>query len=223
MAKMLWVGTSSNRKTGNIPQGYVGETRAATEASCDGCPLRKAGCYHWTGYPVAAQSQMQKLHRDQPERYTLTSALNKSRRAARYARGAVGGDPWVFTRSTVQEWTAQIKAAGLRGLIMYTHFARTKASHLKGLVRASADTLEQVDSLVDAGWHTAVILPTKIPTSKRPTLNTVPAWSGESYTTPAGHKVLICPAQTHQGVDCNTCGLCTTEPFRPKVIGFLKH
>ena len=47
--KMIWVGTSKNPKTGNIPQGYVGQTIDLAKKSCDGCPLKETACYHWKG------------------------------------------------------------------------------------------------------------------------------------------------------------------------------
>jgi len=46
---MLWTGASRNTKTGNIPQGYVGIDKAEVERSCEGCPMRYDGCYHWSG------------------------------------------------------------------------------------------------------------------------------------------------------------------------------
>ena len=136
--KMLWVGRSKNDKTGDIPQGYVGADREQTEKSCEGCPLRKGGCYHWQG-AIRAQSSMQRAHAKNPDgdRYSLSRAIAESRRTARYARGAVGGDPWVFDRETVEGWISDLNDQGLRGLLLYTHFAADKGAHLKGLAMAS--------------------------------------------------------------------------------------
>lgn len=38
----------------------------------------------------------------------------------------------------------------------------------------------------------------------------------------AGRRVLTCPAQTHEGMDCARCGLCA-KPQRKAVIRFLLH
>ena len=115
--KMLWVGRSQNDKTGNIPQGYVGDDKDQTEQSCEDCPLRKGGCYHWQGNARGAQASMQRAYVNKPERYSLDHALGQSSRTAKYARGAVGGDPWVFPREIVQGWIDQIRDRGMKGLL----------------------------------------------------------------------------------------------------------
>ena len=224
--KMLWVGRSKNDKTGDIPQGYVGADREQTEKSCEGCPLRKGGCYHWQG-AIRAQSSMQRAHAKNPDsdRYSLSRAIGESRRTARYARGAVGGDPWVFDRETVEGWRSDLNDQGLRGLLLYTHFAADKGAHLKGLAMASVHSLSEADDRIREGWRAAMVADFKTPDSKRSTLKDVPVWNGEEFTTPDGHTGIVCPAQ-HKAVDCNTCGLCDAK--RPNgdkapLIVFLKH
>jgi len=229
---MLWRPDSRNTKTGPIPQGYVGATRAETERSCEGCPMRRrnattgkgGGCYFWGGQATGAQSSMQRRAADKPQEYTLTHALNFARRTAKYVRGAVGGDTCIFTRKQVDGWHKQTRAAGLRGLLIYTHFFDTKGSHLKCLAMASVDTLGRADKAVNAGWKAAVtIKDRKAPGSRKPQLKATPEWNGERYTTPEGRKVSICPAQISDK-DCNTCGWCDPKNFKaPPIVGFLIH
>ena len=224
--KMLWVGTSTNDKTGNIPQGYVGEDREQTEKSCEGCPLRKGGCYHWQG-AIRAQSSMQRAHAKNPDsdRYTLKTALSNSRRMARYVRGAVGGDPWVFDREIVEGWLSDIEEQGLAGMLLYTHFAADKGAHLKGLAMASVHSLEESDDRIEEGWRAAMVSEFKAPGNKRSTLKNVPTWNGEEFTTPKGRKGIVCPAQ-YKAVDCNSCGLCDAQRVNgdaAPLIVFLKH
>ena len=229
---MLWRPTSNNRKTGNIPQGYVGETKAETERSCDGCAWRRkdpitktgGGCYYWQGQTQGAHQSMRIRARLRPEQYTLDFALANARRAARYVRAAVGGDPNVFKRATVQSWHTKTQAAGLKGMLIYTHFFDTKSSHLKGLAMASVDTLARADEAVDAGWRAAVTITShKAPGSNKPQLRNTPEWNGQQYTTPKGRQIVLCPAQVGRR-DCNTCGLCDpTTHNRVPIIGFLVH
>jgi hypothetical protein len=40
--------------------------------------------------------------------------------------------------------------------------------------------------------------------------------------TPAGHRVVVCPAQTRDDVTCQTCRLCSS-PKRKSIIGFISH
>tara|TARA_Y100001963_G_C6793579_1_gene457177 strand:- start:14845 stop:15549 length:705 start_codon:yes stop_codon:yes gene_type:complete len=213
MTTMLWTGRSKNSKTGDIPQGYVGATKAQANASCDGCPMRNNGCYYWQGTAVMGHSSMQKKYTTHPDQYSLSAALTKSIRSSRYVRGAVGGDPWVFTRETVEGWVDQIRNAGLRGLLLYTHFAKDKGKHLKGLAMASVHSLQEADDLIDDGWRTAMVTDQyRVPGSRKPNLKHLPEWNGQSlFVTPKGRKGIVCPAQYKQGVNCNTCGLCDAK------------
>lgn len=159
-----------------------------------------------------------------PDEYTLTYALDNARRTARYARAAVGGDPNVFSKEDVTSWHKQVKAAGLKGMLIYNHFFETKGSHLKGLTMASCDTLEQADKAVAAGWRVAVTITShKAPGANKPQLKKTEEWNGQQYTTPGGRKVVLCPAQVGKR-DCNTCGLCDpTKHNHVPIIGFLQH
>ena len=218
--KMLWVGTSKNPKTGNIPQGYVGQTIDLAKESCTGCPLKETSCYHWKGSSQMGHNAMTRGFAKDPKRYTLENALNKSVRSAKYARGAVGGDPSVFSREEVQSFHDEVKDFDLRGLILYTHFAEGKCNHLKGLAMASCD-ISKADRLVNAGWRAAAVLPMKMDGVKK--FKDVPVYDGRKFTTPEGKKVVICPAQTKRGVDCNSCGLCDPTKDVVDIIGFLMH
>jgi len=230
--KMLWRPTSGNIKTGNIPQGYIGYTKEETEASCAGCKWRRkdpetgegGGCYYWQGQTQGAHQSMRERARRHPGEYTLTYALENARRAARYVRAAVGGDPNIFDREAVKKAHEEVKAAGLKGMLIYNHFFKDKGKHLKGLTMASCDTVADADQAVDSGWRAAVTITShKAPGSKKPQLKSVPEWSGQEYTTPKGRKIVLCPAQVGRR-DCNTCGLCDpTKHEGVPVIGFLIH
>jgi hypothetical protein len=223
-ATMMWVGTSTQQKTGNMPQGYVGTTREEAEESCDGCVLRKGPCYYWMGAIRAHVSMMRAFGRGRD--YSLTTALNASSRMARYVRGAVGGDPSIFSRSTVQGWADEVVAFGMKGLILYTHFPLGEGAHLRGLAMGSVDTLADADRALDAGWRVAVTLPVKLSSSKHNRIKDVPVWDGvEEFATPNGVPVTLCPAQLPWlRKDCNSCGLCNPQEHPlVKVIAFFMH
>ena len=155
-----------------------------------------------------------------PERYTLKSAISKSIRSANYVRGAVGGDPSALTRKEVQSQHDTIKESGFKGMILYTHFPDGKGKHLKGLAMGSCD-LDGADKLVNDGWRVAAVLPMKMDGVKK--FKDVPVWDGRDFKTVEGKKVVICPAQTKRGVDCNNCGLCDPTKEATDIIGFLMH
>ena len=221
---MLWRPRSRNTKTGDIPQGYIGSTREQTEASCEGCLMRKdtkEPCYYWHGTPRIAHSGMQKAFTRKPDDYSLEYAIRNSVRAARYIRAAVGGDPWVFTRKEVQSWYDRAIKGGFNGVLNYTHFFDTKAKHLKGLAMASCDTLRRADDAVQAGWRSTVTITSeRTPDNRRSRLNHIPHWSGQTYETPDGIDVVICPAQVRR-TNCNQCGMCDPTRKGPAIIGFL--
>lgn len=231
--EMMWTARSKNPKTGDIPQGYVGQTRELARKSCKGCALLKkpdndepwTPCYFWYGSAQMGHISMTKGYAKRgPEAYSLEAVLPKAARSANYARGGVGGDPWVFTRETVKGWFQSIKDAGLRGLLLYCHFP-DKAAHLKGLAMASCN-LDEADDLVDQGWRTAAILPfkySKLSPVKAAVLKDVPEYDGRPITTKAGRKVVVCPAQTNDRTTCNDCGLCDASKEAADVIGFLQH
>ena len=166
------------------------------------------GCYYWQGQTQGAHHSMRIRSLDYPMQYTLSYALDHAVRTARYIRAAVGGDPNVFDRPTVQSWHDKAKAAGFKGMLIYTHFFNTKGSHLKGLAMASCDELAQADAAVNAGWRAAVTITShKAPGANKPQLRNKPEWTGQQYTTPEGREVVLCPAQIGKR-NCNTCGLC---------------
>jgi hypothetical protein len=69
-----------------------------------------------------------------------------------------------------------------------------------------------------------VALPVRHPDCKTARAQGVPVWQGEEYTTPEGKPILICPQQTGQADDCNSCGLCDAQRITlAMIIGFLEH
>ena len=237
----LFTPQSKQPKTGNMPQGHVGETRDEARASCEGCKFLKDGCYHWFGSSQLAQGSMQKAHaKDKHKRRSdLGEVLKDSAVSANFVRIAVGGDPNVFTVSQMDEWRNTAREYGLKGLLGYTHFPETKGSHLKGLVMGSCDTLEQADRVMDSGWRVAVVVPAIDPKarpskSKRWERKGLKTWSGETFTTPKGRRITICPNQAgatikerngrSRPVTCNDCGMCdATTRKGGDAIGFLLH
>jgi hypothetical protein len=75
-------------------------------------------------------------------------------------------------------------------------------------INLSADTLEEADARADLGaGPVVVVLPSGSPT--------------RGLYTPAGRKVVVCPAQTH-ALTCADCQLCAV-PTRKSIIAFRAH
>ena len=86
--------------------------------------------------------------------------------------------------------------------------------------------LDEADELVDQGWRTFAMLPFKahkLSATKKVQLKDIPEYDGRPITTKAGRKVVVCPAQTHDKITCNDCGLCDASKEAADVIGVLQH
>ena len=75
-------------------------------------------------------------------------------------------------------------------------------------VNLSADTLKEADTLKAQNiGPVVVVLPANVTTNQ---------------TTPAGHKIVICPATNRDNVTCASCKLCAWSE-RQVIIGFPAH
>jgi hypothetical protein len=198
---------SSNRKTGNIPQQFVGLTRQESKATCHGCPLLASSCYAHRGTENWAHSGVIKAA-GQGKDYSLATAIRDRHPTARYVRFGAIGDPSGLGARMYRQAEQLVRDAGL-GVLSYTHFWRTRGKALKGHAMASCETWEQVELATSQGWRAAV----HVPGLDKPVGKTA---SGKTYA--------LCPAQkTNLRVQCNACGLCDATHKGPEVIVFLDH
>lgn len=203
---------SGNAKTGPI---------ATWETSSDTCPptcgLRSA-CYakswpavhHWEGLDSGRRGLEFTAFLDALERLP----------AGVLARGNQWGDqPGDGTTLDVAAFRALVARAGRLRAWSYTHYPLTagtvrelrSAMALGYVVNASADDISQADEKAATGLPTVVVLACDAPKVSR---------------TPAGRRVVVCPAQTNEGTTCATCGngrpLCARAD-RDYLIGFRAH
>ena len=87
--------------------------------------------------------------------------------------------------------------------------AAVRSANERGFtVNLSADNLAEADELKAADCGPVVVV--------------LPVGSPLSMSTPAGHKVIVCPAQRPGSkATCATCGLCQKQ--RAVIVGFLAH
>jgi hypothetical protein len=104
---------------------------------------------------------------------------------------------------------------GKRGFT-YTHkpldkfknFAKVKAANDGGFtINVSANTLPEAEKFYAAGLPTVAVVPEDYP---------------EKTITPAGIKMVVCPAQTGKAKDCKSCMLCQ-QPKRKLIVAFRDH
>ena len=202
---------SRNEKTGPIPV-----TTSSAETCPDSCPLKDSGCYaqsgpiswHWkkvsNGERGAAWSalceQIDRLPRDQVWRHNQAGDLPHT-----------GGDI-----DTAALWQLVAANTGKQGFT-YTHHhmdnennrEAVELANLYGLrVNLSANDLQHADELAALGIA--------------PVVTVLPEDQTENTTTPAGRKVVVCPATLKgSSATCETCKMCTRE--RTAIIGFPAH
>jgi len=199
---------SSNSKTGPIP------VSTTERKSCGACPLKKSGCYaddfhlsmHWDLVSSGERGTDWDEHCDQ------IAALPEAQLWRANQAGDLPRKGKKIDRTKVRRLVAANH--GKRGFT-YSHHALS-AENLSTLYEAliggfvvnlSANNLTHADECADTGLPVAVLLPTEQKTNTR---------------TPAGRHVVICPAITHEGVQCATCGLCANAD-RVAIIGFPAH
>jgi len=104
--------------------------------------------------------------------------------------------------------------SGRRGFT-YTHkpptvanLRRIRSANRAGfVVNLSANSVAHADTLAELGLPVAAVVPQSSP---------------DRFTTPAGNKVVICPAQRVAGISCDKCRLCA-KGDRTFIIGFKPH
>lgn len=105
--------------------------------------------------------------------------------------------------------------AGKRGFT-YTHKPLRDAAERDAIARANAagftvnlsgNDLAHADRLADLGIA--------------PVVAVLPADATQNTVTPAGRKVVVCPATQRDDVSCATCGLCAR--LRDAIVGFPAH
>ena len=202
----MWTGTTTNRKTGNVPSLWVGSTRAESFDSCKGCPmLEDRSCYAQFGTPMQGHGSMIRAA-SKGKSYSLRAALMGSKRSAKMARFGAIGDPGALSMAYLRKAIRAVRSVGL-DVVGYTHHWRGRPD-LAGVFMASCDSMAEVDSAMAAGYRAAVVLP----------------WdhTERRFTTPNGARGVVCPAMLSDRVTCNDCRLCDGSKPGP-VIGFPNH
>jgi hypothetical protein len=204
------------RKARNSKTGPIPVTTTSSDTCSDACPLKASGCYASAGGPLA----MHWRRVDAGERGGTLDAL-----CARIAALPVGqlwrhnqaGDlPGMGDTIDTSALCDLVEAnAGKRGFT-YTHKPMNSEANRdivqfanrKGFtVNLSANTLAHADQLADLGIA--------------PVVTVLPSDASGKLSTPAGRKVVICPATYRDDVTCKSCGLCQRQ--RDAIVGFPAH
>lgn len=213
----LSTSTSTNGKTGNVPQIMIGATREESIQSCRdvGCPLlhRKHGgqggcteatettpahtkpvCYSQSGTgAIAHASACKKAERtaDTPQTNEgligLANSLKYRTAAAKIVRLGTIGDPAALSRNVLFQMFAMVENAGLR-MIGYTHGWKTM-ENAASVEFMKRRVMASCDTLAQADEATILGWQAAVTLPSSTAIDARPK-------TPGGRPVLLCPAMT---------------------------
>ena len=205
---LIWNAKATNVKTGNVPTLFIGHTKQEAWESCNGCNLRGNGCYAWSGsVNIGASSTRRALAKGADK--TLSYALKNRHVNARMVRVSAIGDIGRCSSKQASEIKEAIGKTKLE-LVGYTHHWREErvAKNWRGSLMASCEKINDADLAVSQGWRATTIVDEKSP---------------HTFISPAGNKVVICPAQTKNNITCNQCRLCNGSKKAAPIIAFIAH
>lgn len=202
---------SSNAKTGPIPV-----STSSAKTCPDVCPFKTQGCYaeggplalHWK----AVTNESRGTHWQTFVRQIFELPTNQLWRHNQ--AGDLPGLNNTINGDALRSLT--IANRGKRGFT-YTHKPPTpenllmirEANEGGFTINLSANNLDHADKLIKTGLPVTVVLPSE-DVDKR------------SQLTPAGHRVVTCPATRSKRINCSTCALCQ-KADRNFIIGFPAH
>lgn len=207
---------SANAKTGPIP------VSTSTAATCpDVCPLKRdaagkaQGCYA-DGGPLGMHWAKVTAGQRGDDWSTFVGRIAALPDGQLWRHNQAGDLPGIGDALDIPALRQLVSAnAGKRGFT-YTHKPLSSANEREAIrdanaagfrVNLSANSLAHADALAALGIApVAVVLPSDQSTNT---------------ATPAGRKVVVCPATQRDDVSCATCQLCQRE--RSVIVGFPAH
>jgi len=200
---------SSNAKTGPIPVS----TSSATTCPV-ACPFKTQGCYAKSG-PLALHWSKVTSGLRGLEWNAFLSVVRSFSANQLWRHNQAGDLPGDGDKIDGVALAQLTRANNGRRGFTYTHKPASGAN-LKAIrsanrsgfvVNLSANSIVHADKLSKLGLPVAAVVPQNSP---------------DRFTSPAGNKVVICPAQRVAGISCNTCRLCA-KGNRGFIIGFKPH
>jgi hypothetical protein len=203
---------STNVKTGPIP---VSTTTADTCA--EDCPFREGACYARGGpLRIFWDAVTKKTKGKSWKGFCADVAAIPDKTLWRHNQaGDLPGDGVLLDRDAILMLVEANK--GKKGFT-YTHYTVAfewnaaiidEANYRGFTVNVSADSIEHADLLKELTTAPIVcVLPIDYPDT--------------GGKTPAGHRIVVCPATVRDDVNCMTCKLCASS-VRKMIVGFRAH
>lgn len=217
MTRYHFTKVSANVKTGPIPVSM------SSRATCpDNCSLKGSGCYSESGNIAIHWRRLSNGFKlKDGTTFGVTAAkflkLISQLPTDQLWRHNTAGDLTGANNTINAKFLDALVAAnrGKRGFT-YTHKPMTtvnqalvKKANANGFtINLSADSPAQADQLKALGVG--------------PVVTILPETVRSNFKTDAGNLVVVCPATTHDGVNCANCALCAWKD-RDVIVGFPAH
>jgi len=200
---------SANAKTGPIPV-----STSSADTCPPSCPFKSQGCYAKSG-PLALHWAKVTSGGRGMDWQTFCEAIADLPRGSLWRHNQAGDLPGIGEYVDASALGKLTKANQGRRGFTYTHKHATesnreaiRSANANGFtVNLSANTLAHADELAETQCGPVVVV--------------LPSDQVTNTTTPAGRKVVICPATVRDDVTCASCGLCQRQ--RSAIIGFPAH
>lgn len=205
---------SSNAKTGPIP------VSTSHKDTCpDACPLKAKGCYA-SGGPSNIHWKAVTEGKRGTDWETFLLQVRAIRKGSLWRHNQAGDLPGSRLNNGVLDHgkvAELVKANVGRKGFTYTHYDMThegnrvtvQQANAKGFtINLSGNNMQHADELKALNIA--------------PVVTILPIGSDKVSYTPAGNKVVRCPAENTDKVNCSTCGLCQVVN-RDYIIGFTAH
>jgi len=205
----------ASKKSGNAKTGPIPVTTTSQNSCPPSCPFSGGGCYAKSG-PLALHWARVSQGARGGSLDELTAFIAGLPAGQLYRHNQAGDLPGKGESLDYRALRKIVQAnAGRRGFTYtHKHERRSNLKHIKAAndggftINLSANSPAHADELADTGAGPVVCV-----LDQAMTKNT---------TTPAGRKIVVCPATVRDDVTCSTCGLCARSS-RSVIIGFPAH
>lgn len=201
---------SGNAKTGKIP------VSTSTATTCpDTCPLKQGGCYAKSG-PLGLHWQAVTNGKRGNSWDDFIKQIESLPAGQLWRHNQAGDLPGENLAIDVQALNQLVTAnIGKRGFT-YTH-KPTTPENLKAIRHAN-----QNGFTINLSANNSAHADQLIALNAGPVVTILPENSNKVGFTPAGNKIVVCPAQTNTKTSCADCKLCQRAD-RDYIIGFIVH
>jgi len=205
---------SGNRKTGPMP------VSTSNSSTCpDACALKIKGCYAKYGPTGMAWRNVDNgKAKDAVEWPQFVRQVKALAKGALWRHNQAGDLNGKYDYINAEQLMELVKANKGKKGFTYTHYDTLDNPHNRAAVKMANDQGFTVNLSGNDMAHADKLKALDV----APVVVLMPRNAEKVSYTPAGNKVVICPAENSDKINCQNCGLCQVVD-RGYIIGFRAH